>query len=172
MMIKYFTIAAAATLSSLAFTGCGFTPLHADYAQKGGSLSQVAVIIDDVQSQGARDDRLEFLLTQAMRDRLAAPRGNAAYVLELSPKLSRQGIGVRQDDVATRVDLVLDVKYVLRHSATGDEIDSGTVRTISTYSAPNNPYAVTTALEDAEERVARDAADRLVFDTARALNTR
>lgn len=170
-MIMKRILAYAAIIASAAFlTGCGFTPLHADLPNKtGASLSGMSLDFVETESQGARGDRLEFLLTQSLKNRMGSASASNPYILELSPKLTRSGIGVRQDDVATRVDLILYVDYVIRDAATGDEIDRGDVTAISTYSAPNNPYTVSAALEDAEERVAREAADRLIFDVARAL---
>ena len=153
-----------ALLGAAALSGCGFTPLYGSNGVM-ASLSGVAVETED-------QDRVDFLLEQALRDNLDS-RGEAhAYTLRTRARASSTRLGVGADDVASRSSLALTVAYgLVRHS---DEAviltDAITVR--ASYDVPREPYAAVAAERDAENRAAREAADRIVSQLAREMRRR
>ncbi|WP_017932341.1 LPS assembly lipoprotein LptE [Robiginitomaculum antarcticum] len=160
--MKHIILIAAALIVS----ACGFTPLHAPSPL--GVMPTQNMYLDFVETdaRGATGDKIEFLLRQSLIDSMGTPSGSSPYTLSLTSKIQRSSIGVRQDDVAGRFDLRLTVNYRLLETKTGDVLDTGSVSAISTFGAPGDPYGSIAAQNNAEKRVAREAADRLLFDVA------
>lgn len=151
-----------------ALSACGFTPLHSTSASAPLPPLNLDFVYTD--ASGATGDKIEFLLRQSLKDRMGSA-ASSPYTLSLDSEVLRSDLGIRSDDVATRFDLSLNVKYTLSDKATGDELDRGSVRAVSTFGAPNDPYGRTTAQFDAEERVASEASDLLIMKLARYFKT-
>ena len=157
------------SLAPLTLAACGFTPLHSQAAA--APLPAVNLDFTQTQAKGATGDKVEFLLRQSLKDRMAGNSGTSPYSLSLDSKLARRSLGIRVDDVASRFDLTLTVEYRLIETKTGDVLDTGTVRAVSTFGAPTDPYGRTTAQFDAEERVSTEASDLLILKLARYFKT-
>lgn len=147
-------------------SACGFTPLHAPNTVGMAQVQNMRVEFVETDARGATGDKVEFLLRQAMNERIGSTTSASPYTLSLNSRITREAIGVRQDDVASRFDLRLRVSYSLLDSKTGKVLDTGDVNAVSTYGAPNDPYGSTAAQSDAEKRVAREASDLLLLDVA------
>jgi len=160
--------AAICAMTAGALTGCGFTPLHSQNAAGfNAPLPAINVNFAQTKALGATGQKAEFLMLQALNDRMAT--GTSGYNLDLTTTLQRAAIGLRGDDVASRYDMQLRVRYVLTDAATGDVIDRDEVSAVSTFNSPNDPYGTTAATDDATQRVAGEVADRLALKLSKAL---
>ena len=154
-------LALAAT--SVALSGCGFTPL---YAQT-GVVSHLASI-DVVAPEG----RTGFLIGQSLDDAFAKNRSApATYRMNLSLAEARYPRGLRIDNVATRYEYVLTANYALSSVATGALAKRGAVRVELTYDSADQPYASIAAQQDAQQRAAEEAARRIQLELAAWLAT-
>lgn len=143
---------------SLLTTACGFSPL---YAQRGVSptLSSIEVEVPNTRSG--------YLLREELDDELARDRSRPAqYTLTLDVDEDRYARGLRVDDVATRYEVRLFVRYVLRGQGT-QPVTSGVTEVSVTYDSADQPYAGVAANLDGQERAALQAAQRIRLDLAR-----
>lgn len=167
-MKKIIISAAICAMTAPALTGCGFTPLH---AQSGAGLQAplpaVNINFAKTKATGATGQKAEFLMRQALNDRMQS--GTAAHNLDMKTTLTRKAIGLRGDDVASRYDMQLSVKYILTRADTGDVIARDEVSAVSTFNSPGDPYGTTAATDDATARVSGEIADRLVLRLSKAI---
>jgi len=144
----------AATASLAA---CGFTPLYAPGAPASRMAGRVEV--------GLVDGGPGF----ALRERLTGALGPATaptHRLDVDLDLSRTGVALTQQNITTRYEVVGTARYALVPLAGGPPAASGTVRTITGYSAPESPgasaFAAQAAFDDAEARLAVTLADQIL----------
>ncbi|WP_084169055.1 LPS assembly lipoprotein LptE [Hellea balneolensis] len=159
-MMKKIIIAA---LALPLLTACGFTPMH------GSSLGANAAKFEDISIQindgrDAGDKEAGFLVMQRLRDRIGENTGK--HILELTPKLRRQRLGISADDVASRYDSILEVNYKLMDAKTGRILNKGKVKGTSTFGAPVDPYGIVAADNNAKQQTAKEVADRLLVKLA------
>jgi len=141
-------------------TACGFKPMHAPTAFGGKGVSMQNITV-----QMQANEKIDFLLAQALRDRMGDNRATP-YILKISPEKKRRSLGIGADDVASRYDMVLETEFELVDAKTGDVVYRGDVRAVSTYGAPRDPYGTIAAQANAEEQVASEAADRIIAKLA------
>ncbi len=148
-------------------TSCGFTPLHGSmgHAPTGtaGSFGNVTIALGDKIT--VDDKEAAFWAQQRLTERLGTRTGKA-HILEITPRLTRGGIGISGRDIATRYDLKLALGYVLSESSSGKVLDRGTINAVSTFTATNDPYALVAAQKASTKQLASDAADRLLIRVA------
>jgi len=150
-------------LTAPILTGCGFTPMH------GGALAGHAAQFEDISIQindgrDAGDKEAGFYVMQRLRDRIGENTGK--HVLELTPRLQRQRLGLSADDVASRYDSILEMDYKLLDAKSGKILDKGRVRGASTFGAPIDPYGLVAADNNAKQQTAKEVADRLLVKLA------
>lgn len=153
---------AAAFLLAVGFApllgGCGFTPLYAS-----STVAYGLPAIEVVAPQG----RVAYLLREDLDDVLSHDKSaSAAWRLDFTLKQTRDPKGLNVNDVAERYDVGLTVSYTLTSVATGKVAHVGQVSTQVFYDEANAPYAGIAARQDAQERVASDAARRIQLDLA------
>lgn len=156
-------------VAALLLSGCGFTPMHAT-GPNGKTLSDVA--IDTKKVTNVADNNAGFLITQRLRDRVGVAQSPARYTLEIKPQYRRVRLGLTDGDVASRYDVNILARWKLLNTKTGKLIDSGVVSTVSTFGAPSGPYGVITADNVGVEQAAKETADKLVIEMARAFAKR
>lgn len=152
-----------AVLAVPLLTACGFTPMH------GGGLGSNAAKFEDISIQindgrDAGDKEAGFLVMQRLRDRIGENTGK--HILELTPRLRRQRLGISADDVASRYDSILEVNYKLLDAKTGRILNKGKVKGTSTFGAPVDPYGIVAADNNAKQQTAKEVADRLLVKLA------
>ena len=141
---------------------CGFTPMHAP-AGAAGAFGNMAI---ELGTDIAVDDKeAAFWVQQRLTERLGH-QSAAAQILEITPTTRRRGLGISGQDVATRYDLSMSLKYKLTDAKTGKVLDRGTISSISTYTASNDPYALIATEKATTKQLAADAADRLLTRVA------
>jgi len=149
-------LSAAAALALLALTACGFTPL---YATPGVSPSLSAIQVN------APKGRTGFLLGEQLNDALATDRtAPPRYRLDLVIHEHRYNRGLTIDNVARRYENHVLVTYTLVDLVGGKVVKAGSAPVEVTYAASDQPYAGVAAQEDAQERAAADAAQRIRTD--------
>lgn len=149
--------------AAAALSACGFTPANAPRSAD-GSLAFKNVRVDIPKTGALIDDEAGFYLAQHLQDRLGT--SGTQHVLKVKTKIGRTGLGVSGDDVATRYDLTMATNYVLSDIKTNDILDEGTVRIVSTFGAPRNPYGRDAAENNAIRQAAAESADRLLYKLA------
>ena len=153
----------ALSLTALALTACGFTPMHAPAGLSSGVFTSVSTeLAADVQIQ---DKEAAFWVQQALRERLGE-NTDAKHILRIKPTASRAGIGISGADIATRYDAGLNVSYELIDKKSGKRLDRGSVRSVSTFSASTDPYALTASEKASVRSLAKDSADRMLVKLA------
>lgn len=149
-------LALLALLATLPLAACGFTPL---YAEPGVSPRLAA--IDVVAPQGRLGQLMREELDDAFgRDLNARP----AWRLDIYYGATRVGRGLRIDNVVSRYEMELEVQYTLVDIATGAPLHTGRTLAEVTYDTIDQPYAGIAAQQDAEIRIASDAARRIRLD--------
>ena len=144
-------------------TACGFTPLHsAPNTASNVSFEDVSIKITDGADLG--DKEAGFFVMQRLRDRIGENTGK--HILTLDPRLSRVGFGVNSIDVASRFDSIISVNYTLKDAKSGKTLMNGSVRAVSTFGAPRDPYGLIAAEKSAVQQITKEAADRLLIKLA------
>jgi len=150
-------IAALGALSG-SLAGCGFTPLYGAPGVTEG-LSRIAVT--------APAGRVGYLLRENLDDALgrdkAAP---VAYRLEMTLAETRGPRGLTRTDVADYYDVGLTVHYNLVAVGTGNVVSTGSVASQVSYDDSGQAYADIAAAQDADARIAADAARRIEIKLA------
>jgi LPS-assembly lipoprotein len=141
----------------LGIPGCGFQPLHPPSAS--GATSPVEGVKIDVIA-----DRSGQILRNLLLDRMN-PDGTPVsprYLLQVKVNETVSELAIRADAAATRGDVSLIANYVLRDSATGEAVLTGTSRAASGYDIVRSPYAALTARQAGRDRSLRVIADDIV----------
>jgi LPS-assembly lipoprotein len=148
---------AAALLGALVvLAGCGFEPL---YAKRTGNavaaLGGVAVApIADRTGQ-----KLRNLLAVKLNPRGAPAR--PAYRLAVRLFESRQELGLRKDETATRANLTLRAVFSLRRASDGVQVYNSAASSTNSYNILQSEFATLSAANDARTRAVRDLSEEI-----------
>ena len=156
---------AVLTLIALSLAACGFKPMHAP-----GAFTDTGYSFEKISITNTKEDKPNFLLKQALRDRFGDNQ-STQYELKISPKVTRGGLGIGADDVASRYDMRMTAAYDLIETKSGKSVHKGSVRSVSTFAAPRDPYGTIAAENNATEQVARETADRIIIKLASYFET-
>ncbi len=142
---------------ALGLSACGFTPLY------GGTDSQAMSPVDHMAAIriAPLPDRTGQQMHNLLRDRLnpiGQPR-EPVYALGLRLSESRQELGIRKDETATRANLNLAVQFTLSSVQTGEPLYRGHVNSVSSYNILTSPFATGFSEADARSRALRELAD-------------
>ena len=136
-------------------SACGFTPMHSAIKSNNADLfDNFSVKLNEVEGIGNKE--VGFYLVQRIIDRVGVNPGKD--ILILTPRISVSRYGTSSDDVATRYDI--------RDKNTDKLLSKGSVKGSSTFGAPVDPYGLIAASNNAEQVIAKDVADRLLFKIA------
>ena len=146
----------AAVLAAAALAGCGFTPMYASDGLAPG-LSSIQVSVPN--------GRLAYLLGESLNDQLARDRNEQPiYRLDVTIASRVFARGLNLDETAAYYEDNLTVQYRLIDIATGQVLKTNSLPVEVTYAATNVPYAGVAAQEDAQQRAANEAAQRIRTD--------
>ena len=155
------TLLASLVLSAtLGLAGCGFTPMYAN-GSTASTLSDFTIVTGE--------ERVDFLLQQALMDAMGARNGSGTYELRAETRQSSVPLGIGADAVVRRYTIELRVTYQVYRTGSVDAILTGTAQGSASYDLSNSPYAALVSEQDAEERAARMAADRITAQLQRAI---
>ena len=149
---------AAAALVALA--GCGFKPLYGENGATGSPgvqswLSQVS--INPIRSRTGQILRNELIDRMNPRGQ---PGGGASYSLVIRLNATKQELGIRRDETATRANLILTANFEMTERSSGAVILRGISRSITSYNILDNEYSTLVAERNAQAR----GADQLAQD--------
>lgn len=148
---------AAALLAALA--ACGFRPLHLppDPGSTAGLELLAGTQIRPIEG------RVGQQLHNLLRDRLN-PSGQPVrpvYLLEIVLEKTIREQAIQTDETATRANLILRAKYLVRDAAKGSVLFRGDSVSVNGYNILINLYATRTAEDGALSRGLRDLADNI-----------
>jgi LPS-assembly lipoprotein len=160
--MKVFKLLALGCLAVLpvSMTACGFAPM---YAQTGltANLSQVAVETPQT--------RTGYFLGQQLRNGLASDTNKTPlYTLTIALDERHYQVGYRVDDTSTRSELTSSVVYTLTDNRTRQAVLKDSFTETVTYSTSSSPFTGIVSQQDAQERLATSAAQKI--QTAIALH--
>lgn len=148
-------------LAGLVLAGCGFQPLYGESSPAAGMRGRFVLETPDGQPG--------FALRERLLERLG-PAEQPEYQLKVTLDLDIEGSALTQQDYTTRYDVSGVARYEVLPLAGGAPVLTGTVNSATAYSAPegdsSSAFASLVAGRDAEVRVARAIADRIVMELA------
>jgi LPS-assembly lipoprotein len=158
MMKRSLILVAAA----LGLAACGFQPVYAPQTTSTGARQ--AGLIGPVEVAPI-DGRTGFFLKSELERLVAVDRSGSGpeRVLEVGISETISALGLQTDAFATRSDLSLRASWRLL-DAKGAVAASGIVDSVVSYDIPLDPFASVAAQNDARERAAGVAAERIRAD--------
>ena len=154
----------AAFASVLALAACGLQPMYA-----GGGNGVVAQGLAGIEVP-AIEGRSGWLVRNALNDRFhAGAAAETRYRLDVRLDEKLEGLGVLGNDTVSRERLALRARYQLVDAETGAIMLDATDATDAGIDVVSSEYAVIAAEQSAEERLAKDLADRITARVALAL---
>jgi LPS-assembly lipoprotein len=147
--------------------GCGFRPIYADGPAAPGGRGSVAAELAATRV-ALIPERIGQLLRSALNQRLR--NGSAASAqteLRVAISLTRQGVGVRGDDTASRVRVSAVANYVLTALGGREPLVTGRAFAADAFNLMANEYfASQLSGEAADERLTERLADDIVAQLA------
>ena len=150
---------------SLMLSGCGFRPLYGD---SGTAAALAAVDITTI------PDRNGQTLRPLLADRFYGARPPvtpSGWTLAVTFSTTKQSLGIRQDDTATRARLMLKAEVTLKKTGEDKPVFTSTERTFVSYNILTDPYATLAAEENAMNRGLTQLADTITQRVALTLTT-
>lgn len=150
-------LAAVAGLA-LPAAACGYRPVY----RGGARNSPVAQDLAKVRV-ALIPERIGQILRNELEQEIAAAGRNQpkVYTLDVRPVLTSSSLGIEKDATATRARLMLESPYWLLGPDQA-VLFSGRVTSVASYNILDDQYATVISREDAEKRVARDTAERIL----------
>jgi LPS-assembly lipoprotein len=161
-VLKLFAIGALAVLP-VTLAGCaGYTPLYAERVT--ASMSQIEVVTPQT--------RTGYFLGQDLRNSFGSDGGGTkAYKLTVTMTERHYRIGLRVDETSTRSEITATVRYDLVDQRTGKRMTRAAFTETVTYSTSSSPFTGVVSQQDAQERIARVASQRIQTDLALFFHT-
>lgn len=143
---------------------CALQPMYA--GGRSGAVAQGLAAVEIPAIEG----RSGWLVRNALRDRFAAG-GSASTRYRLDVRLDEklEGLGVIGNDTVARERLTLRARYQLVDSTDNSILLDATDGTDAGVDIVSSEYAVIAAEQTAEERLAKDLADRITARVALAM---
>lgn len=146
--------------AALLLAGCGFHPLYAHRGQSGFDADLASIKVHTIA------DRQGQLLAITLRDGLN-PRGarvDTRYTLDIQLSSERHDIGLRSDGTASRSQIAMTARFILKDAKNSDTppLLQGTTHSISSFDVLNDNYATVVAQHSAEERTLQDIGDDIL----------
>jgi LPS-assembly lipoprotein len=141
---------------TMALPGCG---LHSLYA--GGSSGPVATTLSRVEVAQI-DGKAGWLMSNALRDRVAANGAKPLYRLEVKLDDKIIALGIRADDSVSRERRTLRARFQLIDLADGTVLLDATAGSDAGIDVVSSEYAVIAAENTALENLTETVADQIV----------
>jgi len=134
--------------TSLALSGCGFTPLYGE-----SSTAAAPDVVDEMAQVAIHSlpNREGVKLHQVLREGLQ-PKGTTkiAYELDVNLATRTEELGIRPDATSSRANLVLLATFRLTEG--GAQVYGDRVQSIVSYNILDDQYATVASQADAENR--------------------
>ena len=140
-----------------ALGACGFRPLYGGTENSAINQQLAHIQISTIK------DRIGQQLHNLLLDRLNSGGRPQKPLYNLSVKLavSKEEIGLKFTEEATRARLTLIVNYFLTDNGSGKVLAEGGVRSVNNYNIFNSEFARLAAEENAKKRAAREVSDEI-----------
>jgi len=163
-------MAAAALVS-----GCGFQPLYGERSGSASVSGDLALVeISKISNRTGQILRNELL------DRINpnGEPGKPKYTLEITLSISKQELGIRKDETATRANMQFSSTFLLRENSSGAIVYRSGAAATTSYNIVDSDYGTISAERNARKRgiviIAENITLRLsaYFNRLRALRKR
>lgn len=157
----------AALAAALALAGgCGFRPVYADRSGGAGAAGGVAEDLAAIRV-ALIPERQGQLLRAALNERLGNRTGAARHELRVALSITRQALGVRRDETASRVRLAAVASFTLAPLPSGAPLTTGRSYAVDAFNIATDQYfAAQLSGEAAERRLAERLAEDIVAQLA------
>ena len=144
---------------ALLLGACGFQPLYGEHGGGETVAAMGGIAISPI------PDRIGSVIRNRLLDRMT-PKGEPGeprYVLDITLKARREGIGVQRDASVSRVNLWVTADFrLLDRQASRAPVLVGSTTSIAAFNVLRADYANVVAERDAEDRVAGEIGDDIV----------
>jgi len=143
---------------ALLLAGCGFHPLYAPRSESGFDADLASIKVNTIADRQGQE------LAIALRDALN-PTGahvDMRYTLDVQLSSSRQDIGLRADGTASRSEVTMTAKFVLRDAKANKAVLQGTTHSVSSYDVLTDNYATVVASQNAQERTVQEVGEDIL----------
>ncbi|MDB5477507.1 MAG: hypothetical protein JWM96_2 [Alphaproteobacteria bacterium] len=151
-------IVVLACFLALSLTACGFHPLYQNtntFAGQETVLNDIEITdISGVNGLDLRNNLIDRFYNNGRPD-------NACYTLNIMLEELGRNIVIQKNDTTTRAQLVLRANYRLLDNETRQEVDSGTIRAVSSYNLLPSHYTTLVTQSDARDMAVRELADKM-----------
>ena len=162
----------ALCLAAAALVGCGFRPL---YGERGGhEVTAELARVEVAPIAGELGPELADSLDQALAP-LGRGDGGARFRLGVALSQGSTPLVIERDTKVRRYDFLLSARYTLSEAGTGTVVDTGEVRSVTSYNVVESAdYATLVAEQSAGRQAAREVSREIIdrlslyFDSARA----
>ena len=142
---------------ALTISACGFQPLYGrGDGQELSAVEHMAAI-----RVAPLPDRIGQQMHNLLRDRLN-PLGQPhtpGYRLDVRLRESRQELGIRKDETATRANLVLSASFKLTELGSSRVLLQGNTSSVNSFNILTSQFATTFSESDARGRALRELSD-------------
>ncbi len=109
------------------------------------------------------EDRIGQQMHNLLRDRLnpyGQPR-DPAYRLDVEISEARQELGIRKDETATRANLILSARFILREIESDRVLLHGRTSSVNSFNILANQFSTDFSESNARERALREISDNI-----------
>ena len=138
----------------LLLTACGFEPIYGINKPSNLILGKI-----DVEVSNGRN---AFELRERLLERLGALDGTPTYLLKYTSNIESKNLTISKDNDVTRYTLQGETNFDLIDSASKKVIYTNTIVSNTAYSATAGTYPTAIAERNANVRLSRDMADKIV----------
>jgi LPS-assembly lipoprotein len=141
-----------AALAALPLAACGFSPVYGPGG--GGDRLRGRIAFADP------SDALSFALVGRLRERIG--QGAGPYRLDYTITRSEAALGITGAQDVNRIRVNGVVSFTVTDTASGAEVQSGSVSTFTAFASSGSPVATAAARRDADLRLMTALADQIV----------
>jgi len=138
----------------LPLMSCGFEPIY-------GTNKPANLIMGKIDVE-VSNGRNAFELRDRLIDRLGSLEGNPIYLLTYTSNIESQNLTISKDNDVTRYTLQGETNFDLVEVVSKKVIYTNTIVSNTAYSATAGTYPTAIAQRDANVRLSRDMADKIV----------
>ncbi len=156
----------AIVAAGLLLSACGYRPLYGDQGKVTAAGMETVKI-------GLIEDRTGQILRNLLLDQVN-PNGepiDPEYSLSVSLNESRQDLGLRKDETATRANLIITASYQLTKNGHEKPIMSATSRSTNSFNILDDQFATVVAEKDARRRGVRELSEQIALRLAIYFNS-
>ena len=141
-------------LGFLLLNACGYEPIYGVDKPANKIMGKI-----DIEVSNGRN---AFELRERLLERLGTLKSNPNYLLKYTSSIKSKNLTISKDDDVTRYTLQGETNFDLVDTASKKVIYTNTIVSNTAYSATAGTYPTAVAERDANVRLSRDMADKIV----------